>query len=526
MRFDLIWHGLFGGLARDARGSIAVVFSLSLPVLLLCVGGAIDFLRWQDARAVTASAIDSAVLAAGRSLIMNPQDSAGAVTAANRVYQSGVAQRIAARSDTIRFVVDDSTGTISALGSATVGTSLLSTIGITELTLVKESGAEQAQAQVSPGGPGGSNLEIALMLDVTGSMCDDGVGPCVTGTKIDGLKAAATELVNMVVRPSATSLVSRVALVPFATKVRVGPDGGGAAMMKTLTNLDATWSGVFHECTAATGSGGSESAGNWTCTAYAELPATNWPVMPCVTERVFGGAFDISDAAPGAGQWLTAHDGTRRQLSMDGADAPMTWGQGTGVTGDPADHWNFRDGGACGDIAEGNDIQPLTTDKAALLARISSLQGYGGTAGALGTSWSWYMLSPDWAGIWGAEGAPGSYADLTTLQSNGAPLLRKVAVLMTDGGYNAYRAGKEQDQQMVSDHAKDVCAAMKVKGVEVYTVGFALDQLTPAEATIARATLLACGTDISHFYETLDVPGLHSAFKSIGSKMAGLRLTR
>ena len=110
MRFDLIWHGLFGGLTRDARGSIAVVFSLSLPVLLLCVGGAIDFLRWQDARSVTGAAIDSAVLAAGRSLIMNPQDSAGAVTAANTVYRSGVAHRIATGSDTIRFVVDDSTG--------------------------------------------------------------------------------------------------------------------------------------------------------------------------------------------------------------------------------------------------------------------------------------------------------------------------------------------------------------------------------------------------------------------------------
>ena len=79
---------------------------------------------------------------------------------------------------------------------------------------------------------------------------------------------------------------------------------------------------------------------------------------------------------------------------------------------------------------------------------------------------------------------------------------------------------------MVSDHAKDVCAAMKAKGIEIYTVGFALDQLTPAEATIARATLQACGTDASHFYETLDVPQLQTAFRAIGSKMAGLRLTR
>ena len=95
-------------------------------------------------------------------------------------------------------------------------------------------------------------------------------------------------------------------------------------------------------------------------------------------------------------------------LSMDSTDVPLAFGQGTGVAGDPADHWNFRPDGACGDIAEGNDVTPLSTDKAALLARIDALQGYGGTAGALGTSWSWYMLSPDWGPVWsGASDSDG-----------------------------------------------------------------------------------------------------------------------
>ncbi len=60
-------------------------------------------------------------------------------------------------------------------------------------------------------------------------------------------------------------------------------------------------------------------------------------------------------------------------------------------------------------------------------------------------------------------------------------VLRKVAILMTDGGYNAFRSGKEQDQQTVSDYAKDACTAMKAKGIEIYTVGFALNELTAAE---------------------------------------------
>jgi Flp pilus assembly protein TadG len=512
--------------ATDTSGSIAIAFSLTFALLLLCAGGAVDFMRWQNARTTTSAAIDAAVLAGGRSLILKPQDSAAAMDAANAVYGANVSQRHPVQSDSIRFVVDSAQGTISAMGTATIKTTLLSAVGITELTLISPSGADHASAQVSPGGPGGSNLEIALLLDVTGSMCDDGIGPCLNGTKIDGLKSAAAELIDIVVRPTSSGYVSRVALVPFATKVRVGPDGGGAGLMKSLTNLDGTWSGVFHDCTDSSGGGGSETEGDWTCLAYSDIPVADWKVMPCVTERYQNDVFDVSDAAPGPGNWLNGHDGSRRMAGNDSSDVALAFGQGTGVAGDPADHWNFREDGDCGDIAEGNDVQPLTTNKAALLSRVNDLQGYGGTAGALGTSWSWYMLAPDWSSVWTGGSAPGAYADLTTIQENGAPLLRKVAVLMTDGGYNAFRAGKEQDQQMVSDYAKDVCGAMKLKGIEIYTVGFALNSLTPAEATIARETLQACGSDVSHFYETLDVPQLKTAFRSIGSKMSGLRLTQ
>ncbi len=234
--------------------------------------------------------------------------------------------------DNIKFIVDDTTGTISATGTVTIKTTILAALGMSELSLVSESASDHAQVEVSPGGPGGSNLEVALMLDVTGSMCDDGVGPCANGTKINGLKDAARELVNMVVNPSTTGHVSRVALVPFATKVRVGPDGGGAPLMKTLTNMDATWSGLFNECMASTGGGGSETAGDWTCTAYADTPVTNWKIMPCVTERYRDGAFDVSDVAPGPGMWLNGHDGSRRQLSEDSSDTPLASGRASPAT--------------------------------------------------------------------------------------------------------------------------------------------------------------------------------------------------
>ena len=159
-----------------------------------------------------------------------------------------------------------------------------------------------------------------------------------------------------------------------------------------------------------------------------------------------------------------------------------------------------------------------------LASKINGFQARGPTAGALGTAFSWYMLSPNWASIWGGA-APGDYAQLTTQQANGAPQLRKVAVLMSDGVYNTYRAWDDKDQQEMSDLAVQLCTAMKDKGIEIYTVAFDLDSLPPAEQTIAETTLKACGTDINHFYNTLTASELQTAFRDIAVKLTSVVLT-
>lgn len=47
----------------DRRGTIAVLAAVSLPVLMHCVGIAVDSGRWYSARKTTSSAMDAAVLA-------------------------------------------------------------------------------------------------------------------------------------------------------------------------------------------------------------------------------------------------------------------------------------------------------------------------------------------------------------------------------------------------------------------------------------------------------------------------------
>ena len=510
---------------RDNRGTIAVIWALVFTVVLVTIGGAIDFRRWHLAKQMTSEAIDAAVLAGGLALQLNPQDAAAAKDTARKTYEANIANRAPVMADNVVFTVDPSSQAINATGSAKLATTVLSVFGMSELGLVTDSGV---RAEVTTGGPGGSNLEVVAMLDVTGSMCDDQTGPCTSGVKINALKAATTRLVDIVVRPDQSVTTTKVGFVPFSTRVRLAPDGGGAALMKSVTNLDNNSNFWYTNCLAGSGGGGSETDIPWSCTSSITAQATNWQTMPCVTERYSANAFEVSDDAPGPGKWINAHDGGRMPLSWDSSDTVPSSGTGASA-GDLYNSWNYSPNpGDCADISAGSEIVPLTSDKANLINHIGTLQAFGGTAGALATSWTWYMLSPNWAAVWtGAGGyAPAPYSDLTAHNGNGAPKLRKIVVIETDGAFNVFRGSKGQDQQTVSDYAISVCNAMKAKGIEIYTVGFMLNSLTPSEATIARATLQACGTDVQHFYDSLNAGDLKTAFNNIGVKLSGLRLMK
>jgi hypothetical protein len=257
---------------------------------------------------------------------------------------------------------------------------------------------------------------------------------------------------------------------------------------------------------------------------------TNLKLMPCVTERFFspGSGFDAGDSLPSSGNWLNGQAGNRYPFSEDSSNTALTSGRGL-TAADPSGTWNYSgDGGGCS-LASGNEILPLTSRLSDVTNRIGTLNAYGPTGGALGTAWTQYLLSPNWGTIWTGTQRPGSYADTQTKQSNGAPVLRKVAVLMTDGGYNTMRQGSNAttaQMQMVSDKAVAVCTNMKNNGIEIYTVGFQLNTLPTAEKAIATTTLQSCGTDISHFYDSLDAAMLAKAFRDIALKLTPVRLTQ
>jgi Flp pilus assembly protein TadG len=507
--------------AGDETGSVAIVFGISVIVLLALSGAAIDFSRMSLAQTQTQLALDSAVLAAGRKLQAGSEDFGAAIDVANAYFAERTTERTPVKDATVDFQVVDNNTAVVGTAEAKVETHLLGLVNVPHLTV---SAYSKAAFSIG-GGESGSNLEIALMLDMTGSMCDDGAGPCTTSSKLDALKTAAKDLINIVVKPNQGEQVSRVAIVPFATRVRVGlpDDSASEELMKDLTDLDATWSGWFNDCTQSTGDGGSEGDGDWQCQVHQSIPADSWKIMPCVTDRT--GPQQFTDVKPGAGAWLNSHDGHRFPVSEDSEDTPYAGSPGDSEA-NPADFWNYRDSGYCADVAEANVVMPLNGDKQQLLDHIDGLEAYGSTAGALGTAWAWYMLSPNWEDIWTGDSTPGPYGDLTVLNAGGAPKLRKIAVLMTDGQYNTYRGWKEHDPDEVSENAKSICTNMKAEGIEIFTVGFELDSLSAEDQERALDVLQSCGSDLDHFYNALSTAQLKQSFHNIAIQLSKLYLAQ
>jgi hypothetical protein len=135
----------------------------------------------------------------------------------------------------------------------------------------------------------------------------------------------------------------------------------------------------------------------------------------------------------------------------------------------------------------------------------------------MGATWAWNLVAPTWSGVWPAASRPAAYNDGKTL---------KAVVLMTDGLFNtAHVAGGSNcvDGNPVSpSQARQVCDAMKAKGIMVYTVGFRLSNAGPG----AAGTLQYCASSAGHFISAENGQQLRDAFANIAIQLNNLRLSK
>lgn len=200
---------LSGGLRRfrdDESGNVAIILGLTIVVLMLSIGAAVDIGRWSHARHQTAGALDAAVLAGARAYHTSNKDANAGIEAAKQFYKQNVTSRLPVVNDTVKFAINPDGKGISASGNAFIKTPFLSVgkmigVGVDQLPLLSLSDA------VAEFGSG--EAEVSIMLDVTGSMA---------GTKLQDLKEAALDLVDIVLNANGQT---KIAIVPFSEDVRL-----------------------------------------------------------------------------------------------------------------------------------------------------------------------------------------------------------------------------------------------------------------------------------------------------------------
>lgn len=429
--------GTIRQLERDERGSTAMIFALTVAVVISMVGGAVDYGRAVKIRDQMQHAVDAAILAGARSWQLDGD----LVVAQQRALEFYNRNKPAEIESTVTgFTSDAVRNALTLEAEALVPTPFLSLIRSQGFTV-----QARAEALLAVGGNSETNLEISLMLDVTGSM---------SGQKIVDLRDAAKDLIDIVVWSDQSEYTSKVALAPFAPRVNVG------SLVANFTGLPAT----------RTISGQSRK------------------LIQCVTERI--GTHEFTDQAPGAGAYLRPYNGI------------------TSTTNSSYNN-NWSSSGNCTD--PGEQIMPLTSDRTVLKNRIDTFTASGSTAGALGTAWAWYLLSPKWAHFWPSASRPVAYGTANT---------QKIAVLMTDGEYN-YWGGASANVTTTNNKTLSLCSGMKTAGITVYTVGFDL-----GGSNAAINMLRSCASDPSKFYNAEDGAALRAAFRDIALQIATLRLSQ
>lgn len=327
--------GRAAAFASDRRGNFALVAAVIAPTLVMSVGFGVNVAQSYQLRSSLQNALDAAVTSTARDLTTGktlPADANASVTGfltANTDAKFSVQEGFVLDS----LTVDRTARTISASASADVA------IAFPLFSMLAPHVRVELAALYSD-----KSVEVAMMLDVTGSMQSSG--------KIADLKTAAKNAIDTLLgHQDANNPRVRVALVPYANSVNVGALAAKSVFVeKSLADRQRT--------------GGNGDA---------KLVSGGGRIDNCATERP--GTQQYTDAGP--------------DVSMAHRDALLT---------------DYAKKKACPSA----EVMPLTADADALKKNIGNFVADGGTAGHIGVQWSWYMLSEKWGDVVPAAARPAS----------------------------------------------------------------------------------------------------------------------
>lgn len=481
----------------ETGGAILVVFSLLAPVLLMFAGAAIDLSRTYSTAQRAKMALDSAVLAGARSLIVKDLAHPEEMTEKVRAYVFAQLPRETFEGGNVTVTVNETSVTATAV--ALQRTPFLAIASIPDFKMPLRSVAALAKI----------DLEIALVVDTTGSMRVNGHVPGVT--------AALNDLVTDLAR-----IEPKFSLVPFAETVNLGSNREDSWI--DIAGLAPTHGLMFDE-----------SARRVVHHDLFRQMGVQW--SGCVEMR--GLPYDVLDTPPSADartKWVPYFGPAINPFANYLASGYRNV-SGIAVVRDPARYSpgnlaRVADPGHPGENYDPqsncprNPIIPLTSNAGTIRDGINSLDFDGGTVIPAGLYWGWATLSP---GEPFTEGVP-----------YGKRNSRKIMILMSDGKndmmveYNAYgifydkRLGQNGASwnnlsSAIDARMEALCTNIKNEGITLYVVSYALgdDRATQAH----KAKMDACATRSDYHFDAKNPDALRDSLRKIVENETPLRLT-
>lgn len=222
---------------KDERGVFMVIFAILAIVLIATSGAIVDFTRIQQARTQAQTALDGAALAL--QVQINRQTNDQLKASAQQILDERL-DGMSVTGSVTAAEKDVPEGRLTLNAYVQIPTAFVQLVGIPSIRANLQSEVRRAS----------SDLEVALSLDVTGSMSDR----TSSGTRMSEMIAAANDLIDMIVQDEQEPTYSRMGIVPWSYAVNVGslanqvrgtPKGGvGISAVTYKAGVSKTISGI------------------------------------------------------------------------------------------------------------------------------------------------------------------------------------------------------------------------------------------------------------------------------------------
>jgi Flp pilus assembly protein TadG len=381
------------------EGNIAVIFAIALLPIIGFIGAAVDYTRANAARSSMQAAMDSTALMLSKNL------TEGNISASEIDTKAGI--YFAALYNNKDATVPTVHGTYTAKDASGASTVVVTGSGYIKSDFMKVAGFPQLNFDGSSTATWGTvRMRVAMALDNTGSMADDG--------KMPAMQSAAKALIDQLSALAKNPGDMYVSIIPFAKDVNVG-----------AINYNQSWIDFTDwDNDPANDSFGTCSKPNRTTKSSCEAHNKTWTPdhsmwNGCVWDR--DQDYDTKNTAPTAG------------------NAPTLF---------PAEQWS-----ACP-----VQLMPLSYDWTTLKNLITSMTPNGNTNQAIGMAWAWQSLAQTAPLNAPAKDPNYTYKDAIILLSDG---------LNTQDRWYGNAAQIDARQKILCDNAK--AAGVTVYTVQVNT---------------------------------------------------------